>query len=668
MIPHDSNCCRAHNNITLLYMTYSFPSNKNDEEMVVQSSVYKVYMVTETSLLYLNYSTVIIVKAHYNTDNGVIIDIKDGWEGGESVSYRLNVPYLEKDDAKALGARWNPVRKFWYCEELTDGLRRWYRGEEPRNEGNAAALGGDEQQAEEERAAGIRNTGDWTGEVRTVGICGDGRQIGEERAAGIRSTGSRTGEERASEIRSAGWQTGEDVVAGLREDESYAQYKTVSQINNLIHETYNTTVEFHNVMVKGEVTNFNENDYRGGTYYFAIKDESALLSCLMWESTARSALHFQLKRGDKVAIIGNLNYYQASGKTQLKVREIANIGDGAALLAYMQLRARLEAEGLFDAAHKKPIPKYPKTIGVITSKKGQAIKDICKTAKERNPYVQLVLYHVNVQGVHSVATIVEGIQYMDQRGFDTIIVGRGGGSDEELITYNHELVARAVYDARTPIISAVGHEGHWTLIDDVADYRESTPSLAAVKAIPDVMTDVNRVMQLRKSMEVNINNQLEQRKLLLSAKMATLEKNSPERWVKSRLDRLLVLVAEMEKNSPRRRVKERQDRLAVLVAVLQKNSPEQTIKERKDRLNVLSDYLRENMHKAVDMRKHRYDILVANLHGLSPTAKLVGGFGHISHDDKPVTSVGDVKEGDSVLIRIHDGEIHSKVTRVTGKI
>ena len=472
--------------------------------------------------------------------------------------YRLNVPYVEKDQAKALGAKWNFSEKYWYYDgELPDGLRRWYRDN-------------DETSITESLKAS-------KGENGSSHTAADGA-----------------------------------VNAGEEDD----LYKTVSEVNEMIYNNFEATTEFQMIMVKGEVTNYS--GHRGRNYYFAIKDKSALLPCFMWEDTANAVLKFELEQGQQVAIIGRLDYYMAGGKCQLMVRQIANIGDGAANLAYLKLKAKLEAEGLFDPEHKKAIPKYPENVGIITSKDGQAIKDICKVAGKRNPYVQLILYHVNVQGKNAVSTIVEGIKYMDALGLDTLIVGRGGGSDEELMSYNDELIARAVFEAKTPIISAVGHEGHWTLIDYVSDKRVATPSEAAEEAVPDVMVDILRVERLKKSIEVNMYNQLKQKRLLLSAKVAVLEKNSPER----------------------------------------------RLKEKTDRLSLLTEHLHENIRRAFELRTHRYELLVAGLHGLSPTAKLVNGFGYISHDKKPVKSVEEIDEGDMLKIKIHDGEILSEVKKL----
>ena len=399
---------------------------------------------------------------------------------------------------------------------------------------------------------------------------------------------------------------------------SSSEFRTVSEVNRMIAETYQMTECLNDIFVKGEVTN-----YRGpnaGHRYFDIKEgDRAQLSCILWKGTyGRLGLKFELEPGMQVAIIGDLRLYEKTGKTSLHVNYICRLGEGEDNLKYQQLMDRLEKEGLFREDHKKPIPLFPKSVGVVTSMYGQARRDIEQIAKRRNPYVQLVLYHVNVQGEHAVSTIVEGIKKLDEMGLDSIIVGRGGGSDEELKAYKDEAIARAVYEAKTPIVSAVGHEGNWTLIDYVADRRCATPSEAAEITVPDVMTTVRRLRQLESNLRINMRNSLNVRELKLKALMKNLEALSPERL----------------------------------------------LKERMDRLKHLEESLRQGMRRSLDLRMNRYEVLLAGLHGLSPTAKLVRGFGYISSKGRPLLSVGDLKVKDRVDIRIHDGEVRTVVEEI----
>lgn len=470
------------------------------------------------------------------------------------MSIRLNVPYREKDEAKALGAKWNFKEKYWYCEELSPGLRRWYEGDE------------EEVLDEEDELDELGNVSSAEGQ------------------------------------------------AYFEEDDS--RYKTVTQINQMIRNTYYETPEFLTIMVKGEVTNYSMPN--GGNYYFAIKDENSLLPVMMWGSDAARGMKFKLEKGQQVAITGSLDYYPVTGKSQLRARRVINLGDGAANLAYIQLRERLKAEGLFDIEHKKAVPKHPAKIGIITSKQGQAIKDICKVGLKRNPYVEMFLFHVNVQGKNAVDTIVEGIQTMDELGMDALIVGRGGGSDEELIVYNDERVARAIFEAKTAVVTAVGHEGHWTLVDETADLRCATPSEAAETLCPDIASDIQRVNTLMTQMHINMKNNIERRKYLLQTTLSKIEKNNPE-------------------------VK---------------------LKAQKDRLETITERLKNNMNTVFERNKHRTDMLITRLHGLSPTAKLVNGFGYIAIDCHPVDSVESVQVDDELLVTVHDGTIHAKVTEV----
>ena len=512
--------------------------------------------------------------------------------------YRLNVPFRDKDAAKALGARWYAEDKYWFYkgDELPEGLRRWY---------------------------------------------GEGQNLVKIDDGSSRLVDPETGEIIENELPFADDADHEQRALNpitFSNNSGYEEYKSVSEINTMVHQIYNSTNEFRIVHVKGEVTNFDGK--KGRNYYFAIKDEESLLQCFMWESTAQTALRFKLEKGQQVAIIGSLEFYREQGKTQLVVSHIENIGDGQANLMYLRLKAKLQAEGIFDDAHKKSIPKHPTTVGIITSKDGQAIKDICKVAQKRNPYVQLVLYHVNVQGVNAVATITKGIKVLDEMGLDTIIVGRGGGSDEELLVYNDERIVRLVYEADTPIVSAVGHEGHWTLIDHVADKRCATPSEAAEETIPNIMVDIERLQLISKAIKDNMQSRLEERLLVLKA-----------------------LQAKLEQNGPVHKYKEKSDKLNSLISMMRLNM-QSAYESKAEKPNILLESIRQNMMMAYDLRCHRLEVLLTKLNGLSPTAKLINGFGYITKDDKAVTDIEMVSPGDSVSVRIHNGRFTAEVKKV----
>lgn len=510
--------------------------------------------------------------------------------------FKLSVSFSEKDLAKAYGARWDALNKTWYYmgDELPEELERWYKAPETAK----------------------------AGKTQTIGNA-------------IISTSSASGPV----------------------PEKYEKYKTVSEVNRLISDRYNHVPEFYDILVKGEVTNFNGK--KGAHYYFDIKDDNALLPCRLWDSVAVQALKFTLEKGQFVAIAGRLEFFEKSGQTQLIVREIENIGEGQSNLALLQLKAKLQAEGLFDVIHKKPIPKHPENVGIITSKNGQAIKDICKVAKKRNPYVQLVLFHVNVQGVNAVSTIVNGIKELDGMGLDSIIVGRGGGSDEELNVYNDEKIVRAVFEAVTPIVSAVGHEGHWTLIDYVADKRVATPSEAAEETIPDVMADIEKVELLKKAIQDNMAALLKNKKLQLENKIALLAKNSPQNRLKENAERLKHQ-SELMRMNIEAVLKAYTEKTAMLTENINAGM-KLVFAGFKDRPDILKESMDKNIRLIFQSYSKRFEVLLANLNGLSPTAKLVGGFGYVSMDDKPVRNAADVKSGDNINIRMHDGDIPAVV-------
>ena len=541
------------------------------------------------------------------------------------MSYRLDVPYREKDIVKALGARWNPMGKFWYCEELTEDLKPWYRGE------GKEIPAGRPHPSRPAAATPSPASGGGQGSVSLPGFL-----LQEELFFGTEPAAEAPAANKAGTVLPSSGETGTEALFGLPADPS--RYKTVTEINALIADAFFATSLFRRILVKGEVTNYS--GVARPHYYFSVKDAHASLPCRLWAETARTALKFKLENGQQVALTGRLEFYEARGEAALIVSEIVNIGAGAAALKLLELKNKLEAEGIFSPEHKKPIPKHPKTVGIITSKDGQAIRDIRAVSRRRDPYVQLVLYHVNVQGKNAVPSILAGIRKMDAIGADALIVGRGGGSNEDLDAFNDEAVVRAVYAAKTPVISAVGHEGHWTLIDFAADERAATPSEAAEKAVPDVMSDVRRLAQLKAGLDEKMRHQLEKRRLRLETLTAQLTGHDPVRLLKERRERLS-------------REQEKLERF--MSGILQ---------ERQDRLLAVSERLVRNMQEAFRLRQTRWELLTVTLNGLSPTAKLVKGFGYITSGGQPLTTVETLSPGDALTVRIHDGEVDARAEAV----
>lgn len=432
-------------------------------------------------------------------------------------------------------------------------------------------------------------------------------------------------------------------AAPAAEDVELERYQSVKRINELIAGQIRSNILLRNIWVIGEVCNFSGHT-NGRAWFFSVKDpeaeQEAVLPCLMWDETAAQNLNFELQNGQMVALIGSVEYWEKQGRTTFLVQRIRYTGEGAAALALLKLKAKLEQEGLFDPEKKKEIPVFPKKVGILTAQGGQAIRDICQKAKERDPYVQLVLYPVSVQGQFAVPELLRGLRVMDAYGCDTLIIGRGGGSQEDLSAFNDEALVRAVYAAKTPIISAVGHQGNFTLIDYAADLRVSTPTSAAEKAIPDVMRDVRRILEREKSLRFVMHQQFRKRQV--------------------RLDNAEKLLSEREK----RQLQEKQHRLELASARLKSLSPAARLQARRERLSREEERLRIGVRRMWERKMSRLELLISQLNGLSPTAKLVKGYGYISFEEKPLTSVQALREGDLLTVRIHDGQADARVTSV----
>ena len=394
------------------------------------------------------------------------------------------------------------------------------------------------------------------------------------------------------------------------------KYYTVGQINTYIKNLIGNDYLLKNLTIKGEVSNCKYHSM--GHIYFSIKDEKGSMPCVMFKGNVTTGLNFRLEDGQSVFIQGSVNVYERDGRYQLYARKIIQDVDtkGKLYAEYEKLKQKLYDEGLFDFEVKKPIPKFPKTVGIVTASTGAAIQDIINIATRRNPYVQLILYPAKVQGEGAAETIVKGIRKLDSMGVDTIIVGRGGGSIEDLWAFNEEIVARAIYEASTPIISGTGHEVDNTIADYVADMRAPTPSAAAELAIPDVMTTIRQVRSERQQLDRNIRTKLSETRMKLRSLTTQLEARSPER----------------------------------------------ILNDRQQYLTSLTDNMHSIMKNKFVYIQKRYEVAVARLDGLSPTAKLKGGFGYISGKNQPILSASTVSVGDTIDITLHDGQIITKVT------
>ncbi|WP_289292279.1 exodeoxyribonuclease VII large subunit, partial [Sporofaciens musculi] len=377
---------------------------------------------------------------------------------------------------------------------------------------------------------------------------------------------------------------------------------TVKQVNAYIKNMFTQDYMLNRIYVKGEVSNCKY--HTSGHIYFSLKDESGTIACVMFAGQ-RGGLSFRLSDGQQVVVLGGVNVYERSGSYQLYAREIRPDGDGALYERFQMLKKELEEMGMFAPEYKKPIPEYASRIGVVTAPTGAAVRDIMNIAARRNPYVQLILYPAKVQGEGAKESIVRGIRMLEAAQVDVMIVGRGGGSIEDLWAFNEEEVARAIFDCQIPIISAVGHETDTTIADYAADLRAPTPSAAAELAVYDYRQTQMRMQEYGLS-----------------------------------LNRLLTQKVTMN----RLRLKECQTKLKYL-------HPRYKLQVHRQRLDDLEDRLRKQMERRLTDSRHRLALYMEAMKGLSPIQKLNQGYSYVEGRDKTVIkSIKQVQPGDSLSV------------------
>lgn len=395
---------------------------------------------------------------------------------------------------------------------------------------------------------------------------------------------------------------------------------TVTQVNSYIKNLFVSDYALNQIYIKGEVSNCKY--HSSGHIYFTLKDPKGAMACVMFAGSRATGLRFTMKDGQSVVAGGSVSVYERDGRYQLYAKDIILDGVGALYEEYERLKQKLYEEGLFDHEYKKPIPKYAQKIGIVTAATGAAIEDIKSIAKRRNPYVQLYLFKAQVQGIGAAQSIVKGIKQLDQMNLDTIIVGRGGGSIEDLWAFNEEIVARAIFHATTPIISGTGHESDTTIADYAADLRAPTPSAACEMAVMDYrLFKEDLITRHRK-----LNN-----------------------------------IIEFKINQVKYKLESRQLKLQYL-------SPMNQIREKSLHLAELSDRLNGALNHKLQTRKHQLAIYLEKLNGLSPTRKLINGYGYITdEEDKPVMNIEQIKKDNTIQVTLLNGNFKAKVIRVNGR-
>ena len=390
----------------------------------------------------------------------------------------------------------------------------------------------------------------------------------------------------------------------------------VGQVNKYIKNMFAQDFMLHLISIKGEVSNCKY--HTSGHIYFTLKDKAGAMSAVMFAGNAKN-MTFRMKDGDQVVVTGSVEVYEKMGTYQIYARQIELDGEGNLYLRFEQLKKELEEMGMFAAEYKRPIPKYAGKIGVVTAKTGAAIQDIRNISGRRNPYVQLILYPALVQGEGAAQSIVNGIHALDRMGLDIIIIGRGGGSIEDLWAFNEEIVARAIFECNTPVISAVGHETDWTIADFVSDRRAPTPSAAAELAVFDYRPMTDQLSNIKKRMDSNLSGKIE--------------------FYRERLSHIKTRVSYL---SPANRLNENRKRLADL----------------EERLLLL-------MQQQIKDKRQKLIMLSTRLDADSPVKKLSQGYAYVSKEDgRNIHSAADIMCGDNIDIYLIDGRAKAVISEV----
>ena len=389
---------------------------------------------------------------------------------------------------------------------------------------------------------------------------------------------------------------------------------TVSQVNNYIKNMFTQDFMLNRIAVQGEVSNCKY--HSSGHLYFSLKDGGGAIACVMFAGQ-RKGLAFSMKNGDRVVVNGSISVYERDGRYQLYAREIRLEGEGALYEQFLALKRQLEEMGMFAPEYKRPIPAYIRRLGVVTAPTGAAIQDIRNIAGRRNPYVQVILYPALVQGEGAASSIVRGIEALDELGVDVIIVGRGGGSMEDLWAFNEEPVARAIFQCRTPVISAVGHETDVTIADFAADLRAPTPSAAAELAVFDIREFQDKLDTIGARLQTQMSGRISRARQMAEGYQRTLGYLSPENQIREK--RMYLMTAE--------------------------------------------EKLSRQMELLLQKKRHALQLYIERMKGLSPLEKLNQGFAYVEKDGRAVKETGQVKEQDLLTVHVSDGRIWARVEK-----
>ena len=436
------------------------------------------------------------------------------------------------------------------------------------------------------------------------------------------------------------------------------EYVTVSALTKYIKYKFDKDPHLGRVYLTGEISNFR---LRPTHQYFSLKDENAIISATMFQSAFKK-IQFRPEEGMKVLVIGKVSVFEKTGQYQINIEHMEPDGVGALFLAYEQLKKKLEAEGLFSLP-KKPIPQFPKKIAILTSESGAVIQDIQTTVARRFPIVQLVLYPTVVQGVHAVNSILKNLDLVEQEDYDVVIIGRGGGSIEDLWAFNEEPVVRRVAELSIPVISSVGHETDTTLIDFVSDMRAATPTAAAEIATPVLMEIHQQLRNLQTRLEQALTRQLQIKRERMQALANASIFQNPERIYQvyqQRVDQLEMRLQQMMQQS----VQQKRQQLLKNQHRLELGSPSRRVQTEKQALQYLAKRLEQAQIQLMKDKKQQFQRAIQQLDLLSPLKIMNRGYGILQQEETIIKSVEQLELEQELTIQLVDGTVRSKVTSV----
>ncbi|ERM18646.1 exodeoxyribonuclease VII large subunit [Brevibacillus laterosporus] len=442
-----------------------------------------------------------------------------------------------------------------------------------------------------------------------------------------------------------------------------AEVMSVAELNRYVKRMMEGDLRLADVWVRGEISNFTH--HHSGHMYFTLKDKDSRLKIVMFASYNRF-LTFIPKNGTKAIVRGSISVFERDGAYQLYARELQPDGIGALFLAFEQLKEKLQQEGLFASERKRALPRFPKTIGVVTSPTGAAIRDIITTIKRRYPQAKIMLAPAIVQGVEAPASIIRAIRHINQYQVDVMIVGRGGGSIEELWAFNDEAVARAIVASQIPIISAVGHETDYTIADFVADIRAATPTAAAELAVPHYLEWLERIKQLDHRLARALQTQLQEKRTHLQRLQQSYGLKNPLRRVeerRQRIDEVTLRLSAMVKM----KVVRKREQVSHVKKRLKQIRLERQVAEGRGQVNRMESQLTQYMKQKTERSRQAWLSLVQHLDALSPLRVMQRGFSLSYKDDTLIKSVEGIEVGDQLMIRYQDGKIMTTVTDIERK-